>query len=40
VATEEGPHTSKWIKPNGEEETEILRLKDKEENFTSLHPLQ
>ena len=40
MATGEGPHTSEWIKSNGEEETEILRLKGKAENFTSLHPLQ
>ena len=36
----EGPYTSEWIKSNGEEETEILRLKGKSENFASLHPLQ
>ena len=35
----EGPHTSKWIKSNGEEEIEILRLKVKAENFANLHPL-
>jgi hypothetical protein len=40
VATGEGPYTSKWIKLNGEEEAEILRLKGKVRNFTSLHPLQ
>jgi len=27
------------IKSNGEDETEILRLKGKAENFASLHPL-
>jgi hypothetical protein len=40
VVTGEGPYISEWIKLNGEEETEILRLKGKVENFTSLHPLQ
>jgi len=35
-----GPYTSEWIKSNGEEETKILRLKGKSENFASLHPLQ
>ena len=36
----EGPHTSEWIKSNGEEEAKILRLKGKIKNFVSLHPLQ
>jgi hypothetical protein len=40
VATREDPHTSKWIKSNGEEKTKILRLKGKAENFASLYPLQ
>ena len=40
MAIGEGPHTSEWIKSNGEEETEILRLKGKAKNFVSLHPLQ
>jgi len=40
MATREGPHISRWIKSNGEEEIEILRLKGKTKNFTSLHPLQ
>ena len=40
MAIEEGPHTSEWIKSKGEEETEILQLKGKAENFASLHPLQ
>jgi hypothetical protein len=40
VAIEEGSYTSKWIKSNGKEETKILQLKSKTENFVSLHPLQ
>ena len=40
METGEGPHTSEWIKSNGEDETKILRLKGKAENFASLHPLQ
>jgi hypothetical protein len=31
---------NKWIKSKGEEETKILRLKGKVENFSSLHLLQ
>jgi len=40
VATREGPYTLEWIKSNGEEETKILRLIGKTENFASLLPLQ
>ena len=40
MAIGEGIHTSEWIKSKGEEETEIIQLKGKAENFTSLHPLQ
>jgi len=40
VAIWEGPHTSEWIKSNGEEEAKILRLKGKKKIFVSLHPLQ
>ena len=40
MATGEGPHTLEWIKSNGEEETKILWLKGKTENFASLYPLQ
>jgi len=40
VAIWEGPHTSEWIKSNGEEEAKILRLKGKTKNFVSLHPPQ
>ena len=40
MAIWEGPHTSEWIKSNGEEEAKILRLKGKTKNFVSLHPLQ
>jgi len=40
METREGPHISRWIKSNGEEEIEILWLKGKMENFTSLHPLR
>jgi hypothetical protein len=40
MATGKGPHTSEWIKSNGEKETEIVQLKGKVENFVSSHPLQ
>jgi hypothetical protein len=40
MKTGEGFHTSEWIKSNGKEETEILQLKGKAENFISLHLLQ
>ena len=40
MAIWEGPHTSEWIKSNGEEEAKILRLKGKKNFFISLHPLQ
>lgn len=39
MATGEGFHMSEWIKSNGEEETEMLQLKGKAENFASLHLL-
>jgi len=40
MATGEGPHTLEWIKSNRKEETKILWLKGKTENFINLHPLQ
>jgi len=40
VATGKGFHMSEWIKSNGEEETKMLQLKGKAENFASLHLLQ
>jgi len=40
VAIGVGPHSLEWIKSNGEEETKILRLISKIENFISLYPLQ
>jgi hypothetical protein len=39
VAIEEDPRISEYIKSNGEEETEILRLKGKAKIFASLHQL-
>ena len=40
MAIGEGPHTLEWIKSKGEEETKILWLKGKTENFINLHSLQ